>query len=134
MLCQSVATGRSSTSPRWRLPWRSAARDYGCREAVLSEIADLGGGPLRLCSQGVKIAGPGQPGGCGSVDFGPGIASWKGMAGPPSFHGSPQLQLFILSMQGVAGCDPGRAAQEGTSGSIEGWAHASQFFPFVPAS
>lgn len=28
-------------------------------------------------------------GGCGSVDFGPGIASGKGMAGPPSFHSSP---------------------------------------------
>lgn len=76
--------------------------------------ANLGGGLPASVLSGIETA-LGWPGGCDSVDFGPGTTSPKGNVGPPSgFPGLPSSlfltppQLLMLNLEGVAGSGPGR--------------------------
>lgn len=82
------------------------------REVVLSETSDLGGGCPASVPFGCRSSWAlGQPGGCGSVDFGPETASRKGnrvglgflFPSPQALATSPHPNLLSLNSEGVAG-------------------------------
>lgn len=90
---------------------RGAAVEGAC---LIRTPANLGGGLPASVPSGIETA-LGWPGGCDSVDFGPGTTSPTGNVGPPSgFPGLPSSllltppQLLMLNLEGVAGSDSGR--------------------------